>query len=253
METFTSKRTRQTVAGQEDDLHIKTGGSYTRAEDVWIKTSGEYRPARAVWQKIGGSWQRVFRPDVYSIVKTRSLSLEGAGVTVQAPPSANVDAGVLTPGRSTTGGFTVQSPYNESFFGSALTASASTCEVDSCATDQSFDSASDAAPDVGGETVEVEYDLGTVTANSTGSVTIKFKDSSGSVLGSRTQSFDDGQSGQTQSFQDTAPSGTVEVVIERQLTADSQDTSGGFVGCSFDSDCTNEEATIQSSITVQQV
>jgi hypothetical protein len=174
-------------------------------------------------------------------------------VSVQAPPGANVDAGVLTPGRTVTEGFTVQSPYNETFFTSALTASASTCNGGTCATDTAFDSAADPAPDVGGETVDVEYDLGTVTANASGSVTIKFKDSSGSVLASRTQSFDDGQSGQTQSFQDTAPAGTVEVVIERDLTADSQDTSGGFVGCSFDSDCTDEEATIQSSITVQQV
>jgi len=241
------------VAGQEDDLHIKTGGSYTRAEDVWIKTAGEYRPARAVWQKIGGSWQRVFRPDVYSVVSTRSVSLQGAGATVQAPPSANVDAGVLTPGRSVTEGFTVQSPYSTTFFSSALTASASTCEGGSCATDQSFDAAPDAAPDVGGETVDVEYDLGTVTTNASGSVTIKFRDSSGSVLRSRTQNFNDSDSGQTKSFQDTAPAGTVEVVIERDLTADSQNTSGGFQGCSFDSDCTPEEATIQSSITVQQV
>jgi hypothetical protein len=187
------------------------------------------------------------------VTASRTISLTGAGVSVQAPPGANVDAGVLTPNRSVTEGFTVQSPYSAIFFSSALTASASTCEGVSCATDQSFDSASDAAPGVGGETVDVEYELGTITTNSSGSVTVKFKDSSGSVLASRTQSFDDGQSGQTQSFQDTAPAGTVEVVIERQLTADSQDTSGGFAGCSVDSDCTNEEATIQSSITVQQV
>jgi len=165
------------------------------------------------------------------VTATRSVSLTGAGVSVQAPPGANVDAGVLTPGRSVTEGFTVESPYSATFFSSALTASASTCDGRTCATDTAFDSASDPAPDVGGETVEVTYDLGTITTNASGSVTIKFKDSSGSVLGSRTQSFSDSSSGQTKSFQDTAPAGTVEVVLERQLTADSQDTSGGFVGC----------------------
>jgi hypothetical protein len=187
------------------------------------------------------------------ITATRAVSLTGAGVSVQAPPTSNVNAGRLTPGRSVTESFTVQSPYSATLFTSALTASANTCDGGQCATDTAFDSVSDSAPNIGGETVDVQYDLGTVSTHSSGSVTIKLKDSSGSVLASRTQTFDDSQSGQTLSFQEPAPAGTVEIVLERSLTADSQDTSGGFQGCSVDSDCTDEDATIQSPITVQEV
>jgi autonomous glycyl radical cofactor GrcA len=178
---------------------------------------------------------------------SRTIGLQGADVAVTAPPAVNVEGGQVSVSRTAETGYQVETGYEETFFSTDLTTSATQCAGGVCeSTSQNDDATDSGASQAAGATLEVTFQTGAMTSNGDASVTIEALDGNGSSLASKTENVSTGLN--TYSFTFSAPSGTEQIRIDRSVIANSQLVSG--FTCSTDGDCTNESATIESDITV---
>lgn len=142
------------MAGQEDDIWVKQGGSWSRIRNVMQKEVGVYDYALAVWIKINGAWKRVFRPNVFSITDSILASLAGGNIIVEAAPDA-----VLTPNVLAVT-YTDSTSFNVSGGGDPPSADLVTNDLSSSKFDWEFDSSGSTDPDTPTADLEYRFDPG---------------------------------------------------------------------------------------------
>jgi hypothetical protein len=150
--------------------------------------------------------------------------------------------------KTTTVGQSVFIPYEETFFTTDLSVTAGACTALGCEVMSKNGTDEDTLFD-GSGTVTVSYETGTVTANGSGFVTIRFLDANNNEISSTQDSFSGtGDADQSHSFTVSVPSGATQIELERSVVADSQPFFGD--SCTADKDCTSEESTLTHPITV---
>ena len=143
--------------------------------------------------------------------------------------------------------------YERDFFATSLTVFAGACENGTCETTTESGTRRDrTAEAAAGQDLLVQYELGQITSNTNGTVSITFFDGAGNSLATDIDTFDSSGSNSTKSFTVSAPPGTREIRVGRSLFANSENESANR-RCSSDADCSDESGTIKAPITVEAI
>jgi hypothetical protein len=180
---------------------------------------------------------------------SRTLSIVGGGVTVSKASPVDVNGGAETVSRTTQSGSQVS--ITKTFFpNSTIRADSSGCNSGGfvCDSDSASDSDTDTtASSVAGKQATISFDVINCTSNASGDVIVRFLDGTGSELSSKTKSFNSADSGQTVLFNASAPSGTEQIQIDRNVSCQSFNDSGR-IDC--DSTCSRESVLVDENVTL---
>jgi hypothetical protein len=161
----------------------------------------------------------------------------------------DVDGGAEAVSRTTQSGSQVS--ITKTFFpSSTISADSSGCSSGgfTCDSDSASDSDTDtSASSVAGKQATISFDVINCTANASGDVIVRFLDGTGSELSSKTKSFTSADSGQTVLFNASAPAGTEQVQIDRNVSCQSFNDSGNL-GC--DGTCSSEGVLVDENVTL---